>query len=1266
MKIKCLHSFILLCAFSVVTVQAQCDANNFTVSATPGICPADGNISVLLPGGSPCNGWQAILANPNGVETIQNVPSNGGPVNFGALVAGDYAIRLVNGATVIPYPSNPVQVTTSYQTMDISSTNQAPTCPTAANLFSPNGTLEISINDGGTGPFLYEVISLFGLQSFGPTTNTSHIFGNMEGGETISFTVTDIGCGVSQTQNPIIASNDNPISEHLNSRFRRRCAPECDTYDAVFFTQVFGQNRINTVQVPGNATISINGGSPQNLAVENVNGSNISFEYLPGLQGNDSYVLNFNDGCFAFSESGTTLPISDNLLQVNSDTVYEPFACTTIHLVNPKGFAGVGEDIYNMFCSTNNMIIEQEISAGVWINVPLVGGVTNNPLDSGNPFILPSSGHYRITASDNCHTVVEEFDTLPETDPLDQVSIRPSRSILEGTGAMLIDRVPGQTSNATIPSTTYEINPVPFTSSITINPSHPYTLGGSYTLNFPISYTTTINRSIIGDLPPGDYEITIIDDCLNQATTPFSINATSSYAPNIQALSACANSSSIVYDLMEDGVARGFFAGVEIELWTDNGSGALGTLVQGDMPPDGYSGQFNNLSDGDYILRFTGINFQSTNTNETFSAVTLSNADREFTVPVTIEAFQSITATTTGAFCDLNDSSSGIVIAEITGGTPTYPITFELFDAADLSSPLQAFSETDTAVTNHIFENVSNGNYLVRVTTPCDGIDLPLDLALAPIQPVTTSDNPVLCASGGDVELSINLPVSIFDITWTDDQGNTVGTGSPVTVTVVTPTTYTASYSLKSVFCPSASVSIDTILIDFFPDLSQVGTESTTCNISGADYTLSVELTGTPPYTVTGTGVPGIFLGNVWTSDPIPEGTDYDVTFEDANTCTTLRVSDIAPNCCVFQVTCPTFPAMTVECYDDLPSTTGYTEAAFEALGNADGLIGDFPCGIIEITAMNSPDTGNCNATITRTYTITEYEDTNANGVRDNGENVILNTLACQQTISVQDNTPPTFVENLPDDITVSCNAIPEAITLTAIDNCDSNVQVSFTEETIFSDTTDDFVIERLWEATDTCDNVEMFQQTIIVQPEIETVVIEICVEDNAVDLINSLPVDFDTNGVFEIVSGNGILNGSLLDPSGFEVGEHQISYRSVEGTCKYFVDFTIQVDTDCIPCGISQIEISEAVTANADGVNDFFEINGVEFCGFTFEVQIFNRWGKIVHESSNYKNDWSGFSPNKSFGSSGTLPSGTYYYIINIKDSELKPINGFIYLGTD
>ncbi len=76
-------------------------------------------------------------------------------------------------------------------------------------------------------------------------------------------------------------------------------------------------------------------------------------------------------------------------------------------------------------------------------------------------------------------------------------------------------------------------------------------------------------------------------------------------------------------------------------------------------------------------------------------------------------------------------------------------------------------------------------------------------------------------------------------------------------------------------------------------------------------------------------------------------------------------------------------------------------------------------------------------------------------------------------------------------------------------------------------------------------------------------------------------------------------------------------------------------------------------------------EISGIEECGFVFDVKIFNRWGAMIYESNNYQNNWNGTTSKASVGNADKVPNGTYYYILTLKNSGLKPITGYVYLGT-
>ncbi|MDR0801714.1 gliding motility-associated C-terminal domain-containing protein [Fluviicola sp.] len=70
------------------------------------------------------------------------------------------------------------------------------------------------------------------------------------------------------------------------------------------------------------------------------------------------------------------------------------------------------------------------------------------------------------------------------------------------------------------------------------------------------------------------------------------------------------------------------------------------------------------------------------------------------------------------------------------------------------------------------------------------------------------------------------------------------------------------------------------------------------------------------------------------------------------------------------------------------------------------------------------------------------------------------------------------------------------------------------------------------------------------------------------------------------------------------------------------------------------EFNIRNIITANNDNINDTWNITGVEFFPMT-EVKIFNQYGKLLYENSDYKNEWKGDYKG------ARLPNGTYYYVV-------------------
>lgn len=107
-------------------------------------------------------------------------------------------------------------------------------------------------------------------------------------------------------------------------------------------------------------------------------------------------------------------------------------------------------------------------------------------------------------------------------------------------------------------------------------------------------------------------------------------------------------------------------------------------------------------------------------------------------------------------------------------------------------------------------------------------------------------------------------------------------------------------------------------------------------------------------------------------------------------------------------------------------------------------------------------------------------------------------------------------------------------------------------------------------------------------------------------------------------------------------------------------------------PC--KKIVVYNAISANGDGLNDYFKIDGLKACGDgTNKVQIYDRWGVKVYETNNYDengNVFRGFSNVKNLISGNKqLAAGTYFYVLNVNilsDGASRTMNktGYLYLN--
>lgn len=102
--------------------------------------------------------------------------------------------------------------------------------------------------------------------------------------------------------------------------------------------------------------------------------------------------------------------------------------------------------------------------------------------------------------------------------------------------------------------------------------------------------------------------------------------------------------------------------------------------------------------------------------------------------------------------------------------------------------------------------------------------------------------------------------------------------------------------------------------------------------------------------------------------------------------------------------------------------------------------------------------------------------------------------------------------------------------------------------------------------------------------------------------------------------------------------GNYNVSI--VDGNGKdTLINFTIE-EEKC------RVGFTNAFSPNNDGINDLWYISNVNKYP-SFVLQIFNRWGQLVHQQKEEFEPWNG----KHLGSD--LPAGTYYFIFYYSGTE-------------
>ncbi|MFT5580832.1 MAG: putative repeat protein (TIGR01451 family)/gliding motility-associated-like protein [Psychromonas sp.] len=178
---------------------------------------------------------------------------------------------------------------------------------------------------------------------------------------------------------------------------------------------------------------------------------------------------------------------------------------------------------------------------------------------------------------------------------------------------------------------------------------------------------------------------------------------------------------------------------------------------------------------------------------------------------------------------------------------------------------------------------------------------------------------------------------------------------------------------------------------------------------------------------------------------------------------------------------------------------------------------------------------------------------------------------------------------------------------------------------------------------------------------------------DGIPDVIEGGFTDIDEDGKvddFEDIDLNGWDDKVYVNEIPDTDGDGIPDYLDLDSDGDRIID-SEEYKTDCDQDGVDDaydkdqcrfiVSVPEAISPNGDGFNDKLVITGLEYIPDN-TLRIFNRWGDLVYERSDYQNDWEGTSESSMNIGNGELPNGTYYYVLETNSEIYGVIKGFIY----
>ncbi len=201
---------------------------------------------------------------------------------------------------------------------------------------------------------------------------------------------------------------------------------------------------------------------------------------------------------------------------------------------------------------------------------------------------------------------------------------------------------------------------------------------------------------------------------------------------------------------------------------------------------------------------------------------------------------------------------------------------------------------------------------------------------------------------------------------------------------------------------------------------------------------------------------------------------------------------------------------------------------------------------------------------------------------------------------------------------------------------------------------------------TNNCESSQRAEVTVTISdsptPTLDTDGAVFCINDDptletlSANILESSNEDFviiwyASNDGQEQLSGNTLLVNATT---------YYAVLLNITSGCESSVPLPVTVDLS----GCVGITIPDGFSPNGDLINDTFDIDNLNFLYPNFDMEIYNRYGNLVHSGNANTPRFDGTSNQSRLVSNGNLPVGVYFYILSLNDGTTDPIQGRLYLS--